>query len=112
MSTSASFLFQGVTPNVWGNGSAWGLYFFSYNIISAKLRRPLDVFSSLSGTGTLTVTNPIWVIKTRLCLQYTGSPAAVIQAPQYKGMIDALFKLWRHEGLRGLYKVSLPCYVA
>ena len=33
------------------------------------------------------MTNPIWVIKTRLCLQYTGSPAAVIQAPQYKGMI-------------------------
>ena len=25
--------------------------------------------------------------------------------------LDALFKLWRHEGLRGLYKVSLPCYV-
>ena len=47
----------------------------------------VDVFSSLSGTGTLTVTNPIWVIKTRLCLQYTGSPAAVTQAPQYKGMI-------------------------
>ena len=23
--------------------------------------------------------------------------------------LDALFKLWRHEGLRGLYKVSLPC---
>ena len=33
------------------------------------------------------MTNPIWVIKTRLCLQYTGSPAAVTQAPQYKGMI-------------------------
>ena len=47
----------------------------------------VDVFSSHSGTGTLTVTNPIWVIKTRLCLQYTGSPAAVTQAPQYKGMI-------------------------
>ena len=29
MSTSFFFfLFQGVTLNVWGNGSAWGLYFF------------------------------------------------------------------------------------
>ena len=35
----------------------------------------------------LTVTNPIWVLKTRLYLQYTGSPAAVTQTPQYKGMI-------------------------
>ena len=33
------------------------------------------------------MTNPIWVIKTRLCLQYTGSPAGVTQTPQYKGMI-------------------------
>ncbi|XP_073250980.1 uncharacterized protein [Porites lutea] len=57
----------------------------------------LHGYCTFSGTGTLTVTNPIWVIKTRLCLQYTGSPAAVTQAPQYKGMMDALFKLWRHE---------------
>ena len=33
------------------------------------------------------MTNPIWVIKTRLCLQYTGSPAAVTQAPQDNGMM-------------------------
>ena len=25
--------------------------------------------------------------------------------------LDALFKLWRHEGLRGLYKVSLSRYI-
>ncbi|CAH3189614.1 unnamed protein product [Porites evermanni] len=113
-------LYQGVTPNVWGNGSAWGLYFFSYNILKAWMQKDSDkplgaekhlLAGTIAGTGTLTVTNPIWVIKTRLCLQYTGSPAAVTQAPQYKGMIDALFKLWRHEGLRGLYEVSLPCYV-
>ena len=28
MSTSSFFLFQGVTPKVWGNNAAWGLYFF------------------------------------------------------------------------------------
>lgn len=110
-------LYQGVTPNVWGNGSAWGLYFFSYNILKAWMQKDSDkplgaekhlLAGTIAGTGTLTVTNPIWVIKTRLCLQYTGSPAAVTQAPQYKGMIDALFKLWRHEGLRGLYKGYVP----
>ncbi|XP_073250962.1 solute carrier family 25 member 32-like isoform X2 [Porites lutea] len=110
-------LYQGVTPNVWGNGSAWGLYFFSYNILKAWMQKDSDkplgaekhlLAGAIAGTGTLTVTNPIWVIKTRLCLQYTGSPAAVTQAPQYKGMIDALFKLWRHEGLRGLYKGYVP----
>ena len=28
MSKGPFFLFQGVTPKVWGNKSAWGLYFF------------------------------------------------------------------------------------
>ena len=25
------YLIRGVTPNVWGAGSAWGLYFLFYN---------------------------------------------------------------------------------
>lgn len=35
-------LYQGVTPNVWGNGSAWGLYFFSYNILKAWMQKDSD----------------------------------------------------------------------
>ncbi|CAH3146437.1 unnamed protein product [Porites lobata] len=95
-------LYQGVTRKVWGYKSARGLYFFS------QTSPQWPTLGTEERTGTLTVTNPIWVIKTRLCLQYTGLPAAVTQAPQYKGMIDTLFKLWRHEGLRGLYKGYVP----
>ena len=36
----------------------------------------------------------------------------IIKSFRNSYFLDALFKLWRHEGLRGLYKVSqLPCYV-
>lgn len=110
-------LYQGVTPNVWGNGSAWGLYFFSYNILKAWMQKDSDkplgaekhlLAGTVAGIGTLTITNPIWVVKTRLCLQYTDSRAGITQAPQYKGMIDALLKLWKHEGIRGLYKGYAP----
>ncbi|KAK2557856.1 Mitochondrial folate transporter/carrier [Acropora cervicornis] len=93
---------MGVTPNVWGNGSAWGLYFFCHTVVTVT-------GNVMYGIGTLTVTNPIWVVKTRLCLQYTDPQPGVMQAPQYKGMLDALLKLWRQEGLRGLYKVR-DCY--
>lgn len=54
------------------------------------------------GILTLTLTNPIWVTKTRLVLQYDADPTG----KQYKGMIDALVKIYRHEGVPGLYKVE------
>ncbi|CAH3146443.1 unnamed protein product, partial [Porites lobata] len=110
-------LYQGVTPKVWGSYNNCNVKFallqLPINGFKTRRRTKTDKIEKSLGrgeilrTGTLTVTNPIWVIKTRLCLQYTGSPADVTQAPQYKGIIDALFKLWRHEGLRGLYKLRL-----
>lgn len=57
-----------------------------------------------AGILTLVMTNPIWVVKTRLCLQYGRDN---VQAPEtrYNGMIDALAKIYRQEGVRGLYRV-------
>lgn len=46
---------------------------------------------------TLTVTNPIWVVKTRLCLPNTSSVPICMQ---YSGLSDGLTKLYRHEGFR------------
>ena len=59
-----------------------------------------------AGALTLAMTNPIWVVKTRLCLQY-GPGAQVPSDPSksYKGMMDALYKIAKYEGIRGLYKV-------
>lgn len=53
---------------------------------------------------TLCITNPLWVTKTRLMLQYGGvvNPSQ----RQYTGMFDALVKIYKYEGVRGLYKVT------
>ncbi|XP_061632527.1 solute carrier family 25 member 32-like isoform X2 [Phyllopteryx taeniolatus] len=105
-------LYQGVTPNVWGAGASWGLYFFFYNAIKAYVkegrRTELSATEHLvsaaeAGILTLTITNPIWVTKTRLVLQYSSDPTH----KQYKGMLDALFKIYRMEGVSGLYKNAL-----
>ena len=53
------------------------------------------------GILTLTITNPIWVTKTRLVLQYNADSTS----KQYKGMVDALVKIYRYEGVPGLYRV-------
>ncbi|XP_046498114.1 mitochondrial folate transporter/carrier isoform X2 [Equus quagga] len=107
-------LYQGVTPNVWGAGLSWGLYFFFYNAIkSYKTEGRADrleateylVSAAEAGAMTLCITNPLWVTKTRLMLQYDG----VVNSPQrqYKGMFDTLVKIYKYEGVRGLYKSTV-----
>ncbi|XP_051920784.1 mitochondrial folate transporter/carrier-like [Hippocampus zosterae] len=106
-------LYQGVTPNVWGAGASWGLYFFFYNAIKAYVKEGRHtelsatehlVSAAEAGILTLTITNPIWVTKTRLILQYSSDSTS----KQYKGMLDALFKIYRTEGVSGLYKGYVP----
>ncbi|XP_070172570.1 solute carrier family 25 member 32 [Polyergus mexicanus] len=110
-------LYRGVTPNVLGSGSSWGFYFFFYNTIKTSIqggnsKKPLGpsmhMFAAAdAGVLTLLMTNPIWVVKTRLCLQY-AEDVNVAESKKYRGMIDALKKIYRTEGIRGLYKGLVP----
>lgn len=56
-----------------------------------------------AGTLTMVMINPILVVKTRLCVQYEN------EAPQtrYKGMMNGMAKIYREEGVRGLYRVCI-----
>lgn len=110
-------LYRGVTPNVWGAGAAWGLYFLFYNTIKTwyqggnaqvHLGPTLHMIAaSEAGILTLIMTNPIWVVKTRLCLQY-GATTVVKDSERYNGMMDALIKTYKSEGMKGLYKGFVP----
>lgn len=111
-------LYRGVAPNVWGSGSAWGCYFLFYNSIKNWIQAgdsnmPLGptlhmVAAAEAGVLTLIVTNPIWVVKTRLCLQHDVPSPATSGVVSYKGMTDALVTIYRTEGMRGLYKGFIP----
>ncbi|CAG9853973.1 unnamed protein product [Phyllotreta striolata] len=104
-------LYQGVTPNVWGAGASWGLYFMFYGSLknwvkkgdaSANLSAGTHLaLASAAGFTTLLITNPLWVVKTRLCLQYGG-------IKKYNGMIDCLVKIYQADGFRGYYKGLVP----
>ena len=113
--------YQGVTPNLIGASASWGLYFYFYNAFKKfwandgtsqpKILSPgTHMFSAaLSGAVTLAFTNPVWVAKTRLCLQYesssTNGPSAKPrgQVVMYRGFVDCLLKTYRLEGVKGLY---------
>lgn len=106
-------LYRGVVPNVLGAGSSWGLYFLFYNAFKTWIQNgntsaPLGpgnhlLTASEAGALTLVITNPLWVVKTRLCLQFERSTEQ-----QYRGLVDALKKIYVSEGIRGYYKGFLP----
>lgn len=87
----------------------------SYNMIktwiqAGDVHQPLGpslhmLAAAEAGILTLFMTNPIWVVKTRLCLQY-GDMQSIPISKRYTGMGDALSKIYREEGVRGLYRVS------
>lgn len=76
-------LFAGLVPAIVGSGIAWGTYFTTYNRAKDRYRRgdsylgstgPIVHLASAAEAGILVclMTNPIWVVKTRLQLQEKG----------------------------------------
>ncbi len=105
-------LYQGLSANLAGSTASWGLYFCLYEwmkdfLIDGENNRkfaPQNYFLPSSAAAAITVifTNPLWMIKTRLCMQIPG------QAGNYHGLIDAFSKISRNEGIRGLYRGLIP----
>lgn len=101
-------LYRGLTPNLVGNATSWGLYFVWYTLLKSKMDGGDSTVklspgqhllaSAQSGFITAVMTNPIWVVKTRMFTTSATSPAA------YKNVFDGLAQLAKHEGLPGLSK--------
>ncbi|EFN56802.1 hypothetical protein CHLNCDRAFT_51574 [Chlorella variabilis] len=57
-----------------------------------------------AGAATMMITNPLWVIKTRLQTQNMGIRMGASGNPAlYRGTLDALIRIAREEGVAGLY---------
>ncbi|KAK9365769.1 mitochondrial carrier domain-containing protein [Lipomyces kononenkoae] len=107
--------YRGLIPNLIGNTVSWGSYFFWYELIKAQIA-PISGSDDLSFTdymlsagtsGCLTalLTNPIWVLKTRILSTNSTVGGA------YKGTLDGLHKIWLYEGMRGFYRGFLPSLI-
>ena len=107
--------YQGVSPNLVGSAGSWGLYFFIYHglktaHLTGGTKDSLEIsehltFATVAGVLTLTIMNPVWVVKTRMILQ---SNTNIDKVQRYTGLFDGLSKLIRNEKLPGLYKGYIP----
>ncbi|GIK06518.1 hypothetical protein Aspvir_002168 [Aspergillus viridinutans] len=106
--------YRGLTPNIIGNSTSWGLYFLCYGKTKDLMRRlrgsrvpeltSTDYFvaSGLAGLATSVLTNPIWVIKTRMLSTGSNTPGA------YASFTTGVAQIYRAEGIPGFYRGLLP----
>ncbi|KAG2733705.1 hypothetical protein G9P44_003230 [Scheffersomyces stipitis] len=99
--------YRGITPNLVGNISAWGLYFTLYSEFKSlefTSNPSVNYFSSstLAGMSTSLLTNPLWVLKTRIL----GSSKNDSKA--YKSIADGVVSILRKEGVLSFWRGSIP----
>jgi solute carrier family 25 folate transporter 32 len=130
-------LYAGLTPSLIGSTVAWGTYLYLYEKIKNWYKEQQGIGSSSNGkqseAGRLgagynllsaaqagaivcVMTNPIWLVKTRLALQQRTSLAAAAGAAgssgvAYRGLLDAFARIGREEGIKGYYKGFGPSLV-
>ncbi|KAK3995066.1 mitochondrial FAD carrier protein FLX1 [Cladorrhinum sp. PSN332] len=103
-------LYRGLTPNLIGNATSWASFFFFKSRVEkgvkylksspAQLLSPIDFFVSSLAAGALTqlITNPIWVLKTRMLSSDRGAKGA------YPSMWAGAVHLFKSEGFKGFYR--------
>jgi len=103
-----------------GNSSSWAMYFVFYGRAKEKVanarglegkdREKLSLFdyslaAGASGALTALLTNPIWVIKTRMLSTARNTPGA------YTSVREGFMSIKRTEGWRGFYRGLLPSLI-
>ncbi|KAL0098220.1 mitochondrial carrier domain-containing protein [Phycomyces blakesleeanus] len=101
-------LYRGLGPTIFGYLPTWAIYFTVYDYCknswaSGNGQHDKDwvvhITSAMTaGAASTTLTNPLWVIKTRFMTQNS------LTDYRYKNTLDAFVTIARQEGIRGFYK--------
>jgi len=115
-------LFKGLGPNLVGVVPARAIHFWTYGngkrifseLNNGKETPIVHLISAVTaGIVTSTLTNPIWMVKTRMQLQQSGRDQNLhhMMSRKYKNSLDCLIQIVRDEGIKGLYKGMSASYL-
>jgi len=104
--------FRGLAPTLVGIVPSRSAYFYAYGTAKSALQRYFDegsppnalIAGFLAGMAGNTLTNPIWMVRTRMQL------FANEQQVQYTGYWNAITTIWKQEGIAGFYKGMSASY--
>lgn len=116
-SEGVSALWKGMIPTIVGVMPSRAIYFSTYaqskifynSLLNgdAKDSSLVHLGSAISaGIVTSTITNPIWLVKTKMQLQ---GPSGF--SPLYKSNLDCLRKVFKNEGISGIYRGLSASYL-
>lgn len=110
-------LYRGLVPTMLGYLPAFSIYFPLYHATKVQLSRWRNTRASedvivhlgaamLAGAAGNVITNPLWLIRTRLMTQHMAMAPGALGggSPLYRGMLGAIHDIWGREGLRGFFK--------
>lgn len=81
--------------------------YFKTSVFGEKQQGISNLFSAVfTGFICNTLTNPLWVVRTRIQSQYLHE-----ESGKYRGLFSGIWKIYREEGFRSLYKGLFASYV-
>lgn len=109
-------MYRGLGPMLLGYLPTWAVYLTVYENTRDYYHEKSGSWWLARGYASLTagacstvLTNPIWVIKTRLMSQSSRGTTDGMRAPwHYTSTIDAARKMWKAEGIRSFYAGLTP----
>ncbi|CAB5166338.1 mitochondrial carrier [Rhizophagus irregularis] len=112
-------LYSGLNSAIFGIALTNGVYYYFYESIKAvfeKIERPISVIESMiagaiAGSATVLVTNPIWVVNTRMTTRKEPLDENEKQKHKKLGTIKTISKIINEDGIKSLWQGVVPALI-